>query len=380
MNNKIYLDNNATTKIDEEVLNVMLPYFNEKYGNPSSLYYFGKEIEEEIFKARQNIAKMINAKEDEIIFTSCASESNTASILNAAKNSAGKNHIITTSVEHASILECMKSLEKEGYNITYLPVDKLGRIKVDDLINAITDDTFLITVMLANNEIGNIYPIKEIGRVAKERNIYFHCDAVQGIGKINVDVKELNVTTLSFSGHKIYAPKGIGVLSVKEGTKFNPLIFGHQEKNRRGGTENVPYIIALGKAAELIINDNYSAEKNIKDLRDYMEDRIKKEISDVYIYGDIENRIPNTSNIAFKGVTGDELIFILEANDIFISTGSACNSKISVPSHVLTACNANLSEYSPIRISLGKYNTKEEIDIFINILKKNIESMRKRRV
>ncbi len=380
MNNKIYLDNNATTKIDEEILKEMLPYFSEKYGNPSSLYYFGKEIEEEIFKARQNIAKMINAKEDEIIFTSCASESNTASILNVAKSSEGKNHIITTSVEHASILECMKSLEKEGYNITYLPVDKLGRIKVDDLINAITDNTFLITVMLANNEIGNIYPIKEIGRIAKERNIYFHCDAVQGIGKINVDVKELNVTTLSFSGHKIYAPKGIGVLYVKEGTKFNPLIFGHQEKNRRGGTENVPYIIALGKAAELIINDNYSAEKNIKDLRDYMEDRIKKEISDVYIYGDIENRIPNTSNIAFKGVTGDELIFILEANDIFISTGSACNSKISVPSHVLTACNANLNVYSPIRISLGKYNTKEEIDIFINILKKNIESMRKRRV
>ena len=380
MNNKIYLDNNATTKIDEEILKEMLPYFSEKYGNPSSLYYFGKEIEKEIFKARQNIAKMINAKEDEIIFTSCASESNTASILNVAKSSEGKNHIITTSVEHASILECMKSLEKEGYNITYLPVDKLGRIKVDDLINAITDNTFLITVMLANNEIGNIYPIKEIGRIAKERNIYFHCDAVQGIGKINVDVKELNVTTLSFSGHKIYAPKGIGVLYVKEGTKFNPLIFGHQEKNRRGGTENVPYIIALGKAAELIINDNYSAEKNIKDLRDYMEDRIKKEISDVYIYGDIENRIPNTSNIAFKGVTGDELIFILEANDIFISTGSACNSKISVPSHVLTACNANLNVYSPIRISLGKYNTKEEIDIFINILKKNIESMRKRRV
>ena len=380
MNNKIYLDNNATTKIDEEILKEMLPYFSEKYGNPSSLYYFGKEIEEEIFKARQNIAKMINAKEDEIIFTSCASESNTASILNVAKSSEGKNHIITTSVEHASILECMKSLEKEGYNITYLPVDKLGRIKVDDLINAITDNTFLITVMLANNEIGNIYPIKEIGRVAKERNIYFHCDAVQGIGKIKVDVKDLNVTTLSFSGHKVYAPKGIGVLYVKEGTKFNPLIFGHQEKNRRGGTENVPYIIALGKAAELIINDNYSAEKNIKDLRDYMEDRIKKEISDVYIYGDIENRIPNTSNIAFKGVTGDELIFILEANDIFISTGSACNSKISVPSHVLTACNANLNVYSPIRISLGKYNTKEEIDIFINILKKNIESMRKRRV
>lgn len=380
MNNKIYLDNNATTKIDKEVLNVMLPYFNEKYGNPSSLYYFGKEIEEEIFKARQNIAKMINAKEDEIIYTSCASESNTASILNAAKSSEGKNHIITTSVEHASILECMKTLEKEGYNVTYLPVDKLGRIKVNDLINAITDDTFLITVMLANNEIGNIYPIKEIGRVAKERNIYFHCDAVQGIGKINVDVKELNVTTLSFSGHKIYAPKGIGVLYVKDGTKFNPLIFGHQEKNRRGGTENVPYIIALGKAAEIILDDNFRTEKNIKELRDYMEDRIKKEISDVYIYGDLESRIPNTSNIAFKGVTGDELIFILEANDIFISTGSACNSKISVPSHVLTACNANLGEYSPIRISLGKYNTKEEIDFFINILKKNIESMRKRRV
>ena len=367
MNNKIYFDNNATTKIDEEVLNVMLPYFNEKYGNPSSLYYFGKEIEEEIFKARQNIAKMINAKEDEIIFTSCASESNTASILNAAKSSEGKNHIITSKFEHHAILHTCEALEKEGFEVTYLDVYENGIVH-------------LITVMLANNEIGNIYPIKEIGRVAKEKNIYFHCDAVQGIGKINVDVKELNVTTLSFSGHKIYVPKGIGVLYVKEGTKFNPLIFGHQEKNRRGGTENVPYIIALGKAAELIINDNYCVEKSIKDLRDYMEDRIKKEISDIYIYGDIENRIPNTSNIAFKGVTGDELIFILEANDIFISTGSACNSKISVPSHVLTACNANLGEYSPIRISLGKYNTKEEIDIFINILKKNIESIRKRRV
>ena len=215
MNKTIYLDNNATTKTDEDVLDEMLPFLKEKYGNPSSLYSFGKEIEEEILKSRQNIAKLLNAKEDEIIFTSCASESNTASILNAAQCSAGRNHIITTSVEHASILECMKTLEKEGYNVTYLPVDKLGRIKVNDLINAITDDTFLITVMLANNEIGNIYPIKEIGRVAKERNIYFHCDAVQGIGKINVDVKELNVTTLSFSGHKIYAPKGIGVLYLK---------------------------------------------------------------------------------------------------------------------------------------------------------------------
>ena len=379
MNKPIYLDNNATTEIDKDVFEAMLPFLKEKYGNPSSLYTFGKEIKEKISVSRKIVADYLNANEDEIVFTSCASESNVTAILNAIKSFPEKKHIITSKVEHASIMECMEWLEKQGYRITYLSVDEYGRINLNELESSIDFDTCLITIMMANNEIGNIYPIQEIGEIAKKHNVLFHCDAVQAIGKIEVDTKKLNVDTLSFSGHKIYAPKGIGVLYVKSEIKYNPLIFGHQEKNKRGGTENVPYIIALGKAVELLKKDGFKTEQYIKNLRDYMEDQLKKEISDIHIYGDIDNRIPNTSNIAFKGVTGDELLFILEANNIFISTGSACNSQIALPSHVLTACKADLNNYSPIRISLGKYNTKEEIDTFINVLKKNVELMRRRK-
>lgn len=379
MNKPIYLDNNATTEIDKDVFEAMLPFLKEKYGNPSSLYTFGKEIKEKISESKKIVADYLNANEDEIVFTSCASESNVTAILNAIKSFPEKKHIITSKVEHASIMECMEWLEKQGYRITYLSVDEYGRINLNELESSIDFDTCLITIMMANNEIGNIYPIQEIGEIAKKHNVLFHCDAVQAIGKIEVDTKKLNVDTLSFSGHKIYAPKGIGVLYVKSEIKYNPLIFGHQEKNKRGGTENVPYIIALGKAVELLKKDGFKTEQYIKNLRDYMEDQLKKEISDIHIYGDIDNRIPNTSNIAFKGVTGDELLFILEANNIFISTGSACNSQIALPSHVLTACKADLNNYSPIRISLGKYNTKEEIDTFINVLKKNVELMRRRK-
>jgi len=379
MNSEIYLDNNATTKCDEEVLNVMLPYFKEKYGNPNSTYSLGKKVKEEISKARKSIAKLLNASESEIIFTSCATESNTAAIINAIKNNPDKKHIITTKVEHASILECMKNLEFNGYEVTYLSVDKCGRLSLEELEKSIRKDTCLITVMFANNEIGNIYPIKEIGEIAKKYNILFHCDAVQAMGKIKVDVKELNVDTLSLAGHKIYAPKGIGVLYIKEGIEFKSLIFGHQENNLRGGTESVPCIIGLGKAAELIIKDEFKEEEKIQELRDYMEEQIKANIEDVHIYGDLNNRIPNTSSIAFKGVKGDELLFVLEAQNIFISTGSACNSEIALPSHVLTACNADLENYSPIRISLGKYNTKEEIDKLVEVLTFNVKMLRRRK-
>lgn len=379
MNKTIYLDNNATTKCDKQVLDAMLPYLNEDYWNASSIYTLGKKVKEEIVIARKNIAKLLNAHESEIIFTSCASESNTTAIMNAVKNNPNKKHIITTKVEHSSILENMKYLENLGYKITYLSVDNMGRIDLEELKNSITDDTFLITVMMANNEIGNIYPIKEIGEIAKEHNILFHCDAVQAMGKIKIDVKEMNIDTLSMSGHKIYTPKGIGALYIKKGIKFNQLIFGHQENNRRGGTENVPYIIGLGKAAELILQDNCRDSENLKELRDYMEEKIKSNIQDVFIYGDIKNRIPNTSSIAFEGVNAEELLFVLESNDIYISTGSACNSEIAEPSHVLTACNADLKNYSPIRISLGKYNTKEEIDIFVKRLINIINMIRRRR-
>ena len=379
MNQNIYLDNNATTKCDEEVLKEMLPYLQSQFGNPSSTYSFGKNVKEEISKARKNIATLINADISEIIFTSCASESNVTAIMNAVKNNPNKKQIITTKVEHASIMETMKNLENNGYKITYLSVDNYGKINLDELKSSITNETCLIAVMMANNEIGNIYPIKEIGKIAKEHNILFHCDAVQAVGKIKIDVKDMGIDTLSLSGHKIHAPKGIGVLYVRKDIPFIPLIFGHQESNRRGGTENVAYIIGLGKAVEMILEDNYRVNDKLRNLRDYMELQIKQNINDTLIYGDANNRLPNTSNIAFKGVKADELLLMLESFNIFVSTGSACNSEMAEPSHVLVACNADLDNYSPIRISLGKDNTKEEIDLFIKRLINVVGMIRRRK-
>ena len=373
----IYLDNNATTKVDEEVLNAMLPYLKEEYGNPSSTYSFGKDIKEKVNEARNNVARLLNCNPDNIIFTSCGSESNVSAIMNAIRLNPNKKHIITTKVEHASIIETMGYLEREGYEITFLDVDDKGRLDLEELKKEITPDTCLISVMMANNEIGNIYPIKEIAKIAKENNIIMHTDAVQAAGKIKIDVEDLDVDMLSISGHKINVPKGIGVLYVRD-KRFIPLIFGHQEKNRRGGTENVPYIIGLGKSCEMIVSDDYKKTQEEKELRDYMESEIKNNIEDVFIYGDLDNRTPNTSSIAFKGVKADELMLLLESFNIFVSTGSACNSELAVPSHVLTACHANLEEYSPIRVSLGKYTTKEEIDEFIKILINTVSMMRRR--
>ena len=378
MNPKIYFDNNATTKCDEEVINAMLPYLKEEYGNPSSIYSFGSSIKESIQKARKNIAELLNAKESEIIFTSCASESNTTAIFSAVRNNPNKKHIITTSVEHASIIEAMKYLESIGYDITYLSVDEKGKLDLEEVKTAITEDTFLITIMMANNELGNIYPIKEIGEIAKTHHILFHCDAVQAVGKVKIDVMAMNIDTLSLSGHKIHAPKGIGVLYVKENIPFIPLVFGHQEKNRRGGTENVAYIIGLGKATELLLKDNFTTNQKMKQLRDEMEKQIQEKTSDIKIYGDMENRLANTSSIAFKNVNAEELLVMLESFSIFISTGSACNSEIAEPSHVLTSCKANLKEYSPIRISFGKYNTKEEVELFVKRLENVVAMLRRK--
>ncbi len=379
MNKEIYLDNNATTKCDCEVLDKMLPYLKDNYGNPSSIYSFSKNVKEDIAEARKNVASLLNANANEIIFTSCASESNVSAIMSAVNNNITKRHIITTKVEHTSIMQTMEYLETKGYDITFLSVDKNGRIDLNELISAIREDTFLIAVMMANNEIGNIYPIKEIGEIAKKNNILFHCDAVQALGKIKIDVKDLNIDTLSFSGHKINTPKGIGVLYVKDGFNFIPLIFGHQENNRRGGTENVPYIIGLGKAAELIIKDNYKSIENIKKLRDRMENKIKENIEDVHIYGDLENRIPNTTDIAFKGIKAEEILFVLESYGIYVGMGSACNSKNTELSYVIKAMGINTEESTPIRISLGKHNTKEEIDEFVATLSDTVKMLRRRK-
>lgn len=377
MNNQIYLDNNATTRCDDEVYNEILPYLKNKYGNPSSIYSFGKETKEIIKDSRRKIAKLINAKEEEIIFTSCASESNVSAIMNAVKINNNKKHIIASPLEHSSIIETLKYLEKNGYKITYLSVDDKGRIDLNELEASITKDTFLITIMMANNELGNIYPVQEIGHIAKKNNILFHCDCVQALGKIKIDVNLQNIDSLSLSGHKIYAPKGVGILYIKNNIPYIPLIFGHQEKERRGGTENVPYIVGLGKAVELLLNDNNS-NKKIKELRDYMEEEIQKNIENIHIYGDLDHRLPNTSSIAFKGVDPIKLMISLEAFNIIVSTGSACNSNRSEPSHVLTACHADLENYGPIRISLGKYNTKEETDEFIKRLTIVVNTLRRR--
>ena len=376
---KIYLDNNATTKCDLKVLNSMLPYLGEQFGNPSSIYSLGREVKEKVQEARRNISELIHAKEEEIIFTSCASEANVCAIMSAVRSNPLKKHIITTKVEHASIMETMKYLESVGYRVTYLSVDNYGRISLEEIKKSICDDTCLITVMMANNEIGNIYPVKEIGEIARRHHILFHCDAVQAIGKVPIDVSLMNIDTLSLAGHKIHAPKGIGVLYVKNGIPFVPLIFGHQEKNRRGGTENVPYIIGLGKAVEIILRDQYQSNKKMEKLRDYMEDEIKKEIDDTMIYGDLDKRLPNTSSIAFRDVDANQLMLLLESFDIFVSTGSACNSELAEASHVLVACGVNLEQYSPIRISLSKYNTKEEIDVFVKHLVQCISMIRRRK-
>ena len=375
---EIYLDNNATTKIDEEVLNEMIPYLKENFANPSSLYESGISARKAIDNARNNIAKLINSLDEEIIFTSSSTESNVTAIMSAVRNSNGKKRIITSKLEHASVLETMKYLEKIGYDIVYLDVDLEGKINIEEYKKYINDDTFLVTLMYANNELGNIYPIKDFCKIAHEHNILFHCDCTQAVGKIKVDVKELGIDSLSFSAHKIHAPKGIAVLYIKKDIPFTPLIFWHQEKNRRGGTENVPYIVGLGKAAQIILEDEFKGMKKVQELRDYFEEQIKNKIEDIHIYGDINNRIPNTSNIAFKNANGNELAIMLEVSNISLSNGSACNTSEPKPSDVLVACHAKLDEYYPIRVSFDINNTKEQVDFFINKLILNVNMLRRR--
>ncbi len=378
MNNNIYFDNNATTKCDKEVLEAMKKYFEEEYGNPSSIYSFGSSVKEKVENSRKQIANLLHADKEEILFTSCASESNTTAIMNAVRNNLNKKHIITTTIEHASIIEAMKYLESIEYEITYLSVDECGRLNLEELKNSIREDTLLIAVMLANNELGNIYPVEEIGKIAHEHHILFHVDAVQAIGKMDIDVNKIQADTLTLAGHKIYTPKGVGALYIRKDIPYIPLIFGHQERNRRGGTENVPYIVGLGKAAELILDENNDNQR-LEQLRNKLEKELLTNIEDVHIYGDLENRLPGTSCIAFKGVKGDELLLVLESFGIYVSTGSACNATSSEPSHVLVACHADLENYSPIRISIGKFNTEEEVNELINKIILSVNMLRKKK-
>ena len=366
-----YFDHAATTPVRDEVIKEMLPYFGIEYGNASVMYSLGRNAKRAIKKAREQVAYALNADINEIYFTSCGSESDNLAIKGFAYANKNKgNHIITSKIEHHAVLDSCKSLEKEGFNVTYLDVDKNGIVDIQELMNSITPKTILISIMYANNEIGTIEPIEEIGKIAKQKNIIFHTDAVQAIGNAKIDVKKLNIDMLSLSGHKFYAPKGVGALYIRDGIKFRKLQDGgEQESNMRAGTENVAEIVGLGKAIELIYNefDNYNLK--LKELRDYFINSVKNKFDEIKINGDMNKRLSGNANISFKGINGSELLFKLDSFGICASAGSACSTSNPEPSNVLTAIGLE-KEYldGTLRFSFGKDNTKEDVDYLISKL------------
>ena len=374
-----YFDHAATTKVKKEVLDKMFPYFVEQYGNPSSLYKLGRIARVGIEEARKNVANLINCDRNEIIFTSGGTESdNTAlkGIMHLEKNK-GK-HMITTKIEHPAILHTCERLEEEGYQITYLNVNKEGIIELEELNNAIRKDTVLLSIMFANNEIGSIQPIERIGEIADKRGIIFHTDAVQACGNVEIDVKKMKIDMLSLSGHKIGAPKGIGALYVNKSIEFKKFIDGgHQERDKRAGTENVPGMIGLGEACKIAKENMEEHIKQLTELRDEYISRIKDEIVDIQINGSMEKRLPGNSNISFKGVNGNELLMKLDERGICASAGSACSSGSGSPSHVLTAIGLP-SEYAEgtLRVTLGEDNTKEDINYLVESLTEIIKEIR----
>ena len=375
----VYTDNNATTKVADEVIKEMLPYFGELYGNPSSMHTFGDQVDKKVKQARQKVADFINADPDEIIFTSCGTESDNSAVFSAINAFPEKKHIITSNVEHPAINKLYQHLqEKKGYEVTFVPVDKKGLLDLDLLYNSMSDNTAIISLMWANNETGVMFPIEEIGKIANEKGILFHTDAVQAAGKISIDVKKCGVDMLSLSGHKIHAPKGVGVLYIKKGFKFSPyLIGGHQEKGRRGGTENTVSIIGLGKACELAKENLSVMNTKVRELRDYLQKGLLEAIPGSSVNGDLEQRLPNTLSIGFDAVEGESILLMLDRDGICASSGSACTSGSLEPSHVLMAMKVPFkSAHGSIRFSLSHYNTKEEMDIIITTLVPVIQTLR----
>ena len=375
----VYFDNSATTKTDEEVVKAMLPYLSESYGNPSSIYKIGRDNKKAIEDARQIVAQTLNCDSKEIYFTAGGSESDNTAIRGIAYGYKSKgNHIITSKIEHPAVLETCKQLEKEGFEVTYLNVNENGIVDLEELKKSIKPTTTLITIMFANNEIGTIEPIKEIGEIAKANNVLFHTDAVQAVGSVRIDVKELNIDSLSMSAHKFYGPKGVGALYVRQGVKFEKFVNGgHQERNKRAGTENVPGIVGLGKALEIAYRDLDEHNKKIKELRDYFVESIKEKIPYIKINGDMEKRLPGNSNISFRFIEGEGLLLNLDLKGICASSGSACTSGSLDPSHVLLAIGLpHEIAHGSLRISIGKYNTKEEVDYLIENLVEIVSRLR----
>lgn len=374
----VYMDNNATTKVAPEVLDEMLPFFSRFYGNPSSMHSFGDTVDQKIKQAREKVAALIGSAPEEIIFTSCGTESDSTAIRAAILSSPGRKHILTTRVEHPAVKNLCEYLSKKGYRVTFVPVDRKGRLDISFLKKNLTIDTAIASIMWANNESGVIFPIDEISQIVKERGIVFHTDAVQAVGKLPIDVHKVNVDMLSLSGHKIHAPKGVGALYLRKGTKFSPfLIGGHQEGGRRGGTENVASIIGLGKACELAWGHLDEQRTRVKGLRDQLETGLLKRIPEAMINGDQEHRLPNTTSIGFEYVEGESILLMMDRFGICASSGSACTSGSLEPSHVLRAMGVPFTAaHGSIRFSLSVYNTPEEIDFIIDNLPPIIARLR----
>lgn len=377
---KVYLDHNATTPVRPEVFESIKPFLTELWGNPSSIHWAGRMARGSIDDARAQVADFLGAHHSEIVFTSCGSEANNLAVKGVAAYllDKGKKHIITTKVEHPAVFETCRFLEKKGHRVTYLPVDKQGMLDIDQYSDAIREDTALVTVMMANNETGTIFPIKEMAAIAREKGVLFHTDAVQGAGKISLDVEDLGVDLLTISGHKIYAPKGIGVLYVRKGVRLeNGIHGGHQERGRRGGTENVPGIVAIGKACELIKAELDESSGRMLKLRAKLEDGIRESIEEIQLNGHPEKRLVSTVNMSFFYIEGESILLNLDMEGIAASSGSACSSGSLEPSHVLLAMDIPPENaHGSVRFSLGKDTTGEEIDYLLEKLPPIIERLR----
>lgn len=378
MSDIIYFDNNATTKVAPEVLEAMLPFFKDMYGNASSMHSFGGQVGKHIANAREQIAQLLGALPDEILFTSCGTESDNTAVLSAIETQPEKKHFITTRVEHSAMLAMGDYLEKKGYDVTYLSVDSKGQLDLAELEAAIRPDTALVSVMYANNETGTIFPIEQIAQIVKAKGVLFHVDAVQAVGKEIIDLKKLPIDFLALSGHKLHAPKGIGVLYIRRGTRFRPFLRGgHQERGRRAGTENAPYIVGLGKACELAGSNIVTERTEVARLRDMLEQGIVSQIPNAIVNGDREHRLPNTTSIAFEAVEGEAILLMLDQFGICASSGSACTSGSLEPSHVLRAMGVPFNyAHGSIRFSLSRYSTEEEVKKVIEVTPKIIENLR----
>lgn len=374
----VYVDNNATTRVAPEVKETMLPFFEDLYGNPSSMHHFGAQVEKHLIYARKQVASLLSADPEEIVFTSCGTESDNAAIHGTLAAYPEKRHIVTTKVEHNAVLHYCRHLQKNGYRVTELSVDRLGRLNLDELQSSLSDDTAIVSIMYANNETGVVFPIEHIGQMVKSRGIIFHTDAVQAVGKIPLNLSTLPVDFLSLSGHKLHAPKGIGVLYIRKGTRFSPLLIGgHQEHGRRAGTENVPYIVGIGKACELAQFHIEEERARIRNLRDRLEKELLKRIPKARVNGDRENRLPNTLNISFESVEGESILLLLSKEGIGASSGSACTSGSLEPSHVLRAMGVPFNAiHGSVRFSLSRYNTEEDISYVIEKLPPIINRLR----